>query len=151
MEVPQQFSVRDPHLAVESPGPTYTHHMYDTECRRTAKGSVSRANLAAAFPVADSCTTPFCAAPIGSGFNLTRTYLRGVDVNQDKELNDSGAWMHTNIFAAGGLTATYWNSPGTATLSYNYTKWLGTKACKSRPQAQACSRDIRAHTPLAII
>jgi hypothetical protein len=73
-----------------------------------------------------------CAAPTAAyGFTLTAQYPRGEAGNQDTELDGQGNWVHTNIFADGGLTATYWNT-GTAAapapqLSYGYNDWLGTK------------------------
>ena len=46
------------------------------------------------------------------------------------ELNSSGAWVHSNVFAAGGrLLASYEGPAGTDTAGYHFhlTDWLGTK------------------------
>ena len=53
-----------------------------------------------------------CAAPTSAnGFSLAGAaaalYLRGLHGDQDTELDGSGNWRHTNVFAGGGLTATY--------------------------------------------
>lgn len=99
-----------------------TQYVYDAEGRRVAKGTIT------AWPAAGST----CAAPTAAnGFTLTNQYLRGVSGDQDTELDGSGNWIHTNIFAGSGVQATYWNS-GTAAapvyeLSYIYNDWLGTK------------------------
>jgi RHS repeat-associated protein len=121
--------------AVLSAGPTYTQYVYDAEGRRTAKGSISGANVTAAFPVAGAGVTPYCAAPTGSGFNLAGMYLRDFGDNQNTELTSLGAWVHTNIFSGSELTATYWNNASTPTLSYDFGDWLGTK----RMQATSAS------------
>jgi RHS repeat-associated protein len=102
-----------------------TQYVYDAEGRRVAKGTLST------FPAAGQT----CAAPTtANGFSLTGTgaalYLRGEMGDQDTELDGLGNWRHTNVFAGGGLTATY--DTGTkATLSFNFSDWLGSKRLQS--------------------
>ncbi len=106
-------------------GGTFTQYVYDAEGRRVAKGTLTT------FPIAGSA----CSAPTAAnGFSLTGTgaaiYLRGAHGDQDTELDGTGVWRHTNVFAGGGLTATY--DTGTkATLSFNYSDWLGSKRVQS--------------------
>jgi RHS repeat-associated protein len=106
-------------------GGVITQYVYDAEGRRVAKGTLTT------FPASGKT----CSAPIAAnGFSLagagTALYLRGEHGDQDTELDGSGAWRHTNVFAGGGLTATY--DTGTkATLSFNYSDWLGSKRVQS--------------------
>jgi len=80
-------------------------------------------------------------AHCANGFSLTGTgaalYLRGEHGDQDTELDGTGVWRHTNVFVAGGLTATY--EYGTkATLSFNYSDWLGSKRVQSAFGGAVC-------------
>jgi len=99
-----------------------TQYVYDAEGRRVAKGSLS------IWPAAGSA----CAAPTAAnGFTLTATYLRGAAGTQDAELDWSAgtetSW-HQNVYADGGLLATY-TAQGTAApaLYFSFNDWLGTK------------------------
>ena len=66
-----------------------TGYIYDAEGRRVAKGTLS-------------------ALACGSGsFSLTNEYLLGPSGEQVTELNNSGTWQHSNVFARGKLFATY--------------------------------------------
>jgi RHS repeat-associated protein len=95
-------------------------YVYDAEGRRVGKGTINT------WPGTGTGAT--CAAPTtANGFTLTNIYLRGESGDQDTELDGSDDWIHTNIFAGGGLTATYWNNNGTQELSYIYSDWLSTK------------------------
>jgi RHS repeat-associated protein len=106
-------------------GGAMTQYVYDAEGRRVAKGTITT------FPAAGQA----CAAPTSAnGFSLAGAgaalYLRGEHSDQDTELDGSGNWRHTNVFAGGGLTATY--DTGTkATLSFNFSDWLGSKRLQS--------------------
>ena len=104
-------------------GGAMTQYVYDSEGRRVAKGTITT------WPAAGQV----CAAPTSaSGFTATAMYLRGEHGDQDTELNGSGTWQHTNVFAAGGLTATY--DTGThATLTFNFSDWLGSKRVQTGP------------------
>ncbi len=109
-------------------GGTMTQYVYDAEGRRIAKGTITKWPAAGA-----TCAT--CAVPTAAnGITKTGTgaalYLRGALGDQDTELDGTGVWCHTNVFAGGGLTATY--DTGTkATLSFNYSDWLGSKRVQS--------------------
>jgi len=107
---------------------TMTQYVYDAGGRRVAKGTIS------SWPSQGAT----CAAPTtANGFNLTNVYLRGLQGNQDTELNGQGNWVHTNIYSDGGLTATFWNSASGSTpaLSYNFSNWLGTKRMQATAEA----------------
>jgi RHS repeat-associated protein len=85
-----------------------TGYLYDGDGERVAKGVV--ANLS--------------ACPAVQGFSsITAQYLLGPNSEQVTELNGSGAWQHSNVFAAGRLLATY----NTLGLHFQFTDWLGTK------------------------
>ena len=99
-----------------------TQYIYDAEGRRVAKGSLS------IWPAVGSA----CAAPTAAnGFTLTATYLRGAAGTQDAELDWSAGtetgW-HQNVYADGGLLATY-TAQGSAApaLYFSFNDWLGTK------------------------
>jgi RHS repeat-associated protein len=98
-------------------GGAITQYVYDAEGRRVAKGTIT------SWPAAGSG----CAAPTSAnGFTATAMYLRGEHGDQDTELNGSGVWQHTNVFAGGGLTATY--DTGTyVSMAFNFSDWLGSK------------------------
>jgi RHS repeat-associated protein len=102
-------------------GGAITQYVYDADGRRVAKGSLTT------FPAAGAT----CSAPTSAnGFTATALYLRGEHGDQDTELNGAGVWQHTNVFAGGGLTATY--DTGTkATFSFNFSDWLGSKRLQS--------------------
>ncbi len=68
-------------------------------------------------------------AKLGAGGTLETVYVLTAGNAQLDELNGSGGWNHTNVYAPGGrLLATYdsstQSSPG---YHYNLTDWLGTK------------------------
>jgi len=78
--------------------PTY---LYDSEGRRVAKYS---------------------------GSTITAAYLLDLGGNQITELNNSGAWVHSNVFAGGRLLGTYEGTAGPHpnTWHFHLTDWLGT-------------------------
>ena len=106
-------------------GGKITQYVYDAEGRRVAKGTLTT------FPPSGQV----CSAPTAAnGFSLAGSgaalYLRGAVGTQNTELDGSGNWRHTNVFAGGELIATY--DTGTkATLSFNYSDWLGSKRVQS--------------------
>ena len=65
-----------------------------------------------------------------SGSTVTARYLLDLDGHQVTELNAAGAWMHSNVWTAGGkLLATY-EGPGESkpnTWHFHLTDWLGTE------------------------
>jgi RHS repeat-associated protein len=106
-------------------GGTITQYVYDAEGRRVAKGTLTT------FPASGQpCSAPTAANGFSLAGNGAALYLRGAAGDQDTELDGSGNWRHTNVFVGGGLTATY--DTGTkATLSFNYSDWLGSKRVQS--------------------
>jgi RHS repeat-associated protein len=105
---------------------TITQYVYDAEGTRVAKGSLS------AWPSA--CNAPTAA----NGFTLTGSYVLGLGGEQVTELAVSGAtstWVHTNIFAAGKLLATYHDSD----TYFALTDWLGTKRAEITPDGKYSS------------
>ena len=64
-----------------------------------------------------------------SGSTLTAHYLLDLGGNQITELNSSGNWVHSNVFAPGGrMLATYEGPSGPVPNTYHFhlTDWLGT-------------------------
>jgi RHS repeat-associated protein len=107
-----------------------TQYVYDAEGNRVAKGSLS-----GTFPSGTPCAAPTSA----NGFALTAMYLRGNGGDQDTELDSNLAW-HTNVYADGGLLATYSgvnNGSGTApSLSFSFSDWQGTKRLQTTATGQ---------------
>jgi len=132
--------------AVWSSGPLYTQYLQlgvpvdrswstgrDAEGRFVAKGAIPAID----WPTAGATCNPPLA---GTGFASTALYLRGMHGDQDTELTGSGgSWVHTNIFANGGVTATFWNSSKGPDTSYTFSDWLGSKRLQtdSNPVAEA--------------
>jgi RHS repeat-associated protein len=54
---------------------------------------------------------------------LTKSYVLGLGGEQVSEINGSGAWQHTNIYAGGKLIASYHDSQ----TYFDLDDWLGTK------------------------
>ncbi len=69
-------------------------------------------------------------AKLGSNGAVTASYLLDLTGHQVTELNGSGKWMHSNVWAPGGkLLATY-EGPGEPkpnTYHFHLTDWLGTE------------------------
>ena len=72
-------------------GPSYTGYVYNAGGTRVAKGSLTSlsCNLAA------------------NGFALSNQYLLDLGGDQVTELNGSGNWVHSNVWAGAHLDATY--------------------------------------------
>ncbi len=68
-------------------------------------------------------------AKLGSGGAVTTSYLLDLAGNQVTELNSSGAWAHSNVWAGMRLLATYDTSAGTDSVGYHFhlTDWLSTQ------------------------
>jgi RHS repeat-associated protein len=64
-----------------------------------------------------------------SGSTITAQYLLDLGGSQVTELNNSGQWVHSNIFAGARLLATYEGPAGPVPNTYHFhlTDWLGTK------------------------
>jgi len=74
--------------------PSYTQYIYDAEGARVAKASLT------SWPAS-------CGAPGANGFSLTAQYLLGPGGDQVTELNGTGGWVHSNVWAGAHLDATY--------------------------------------------
>jgi RHS repeat-associated protein len=61
-----------------------------------------------------------------SGSTLTNQYLYNLGNQAVAELNSSGTWVRTEIYAQGTYIGTYDNSSGTPVLTYAFGDWLGT-------------------------
>ena len=119
-----------------------TEYVYDADSRRVAKGSWAVTGWPAAGATWTG-TIPSCATPtIANGFTLQAIYLRGGAGDQDVEFDpaqgSNPAGWHQNVFANGGLLATYTQS-GTASpaLYFNFNDWLGTKRLEVNASGQA--------------
>ena len=91
-----------------------TEYIYDAEGTRVAKGTI----------YAWTCDTT------QNSFALTNTYIIGPSGEQLTETDGSGNWLHTNVYAAGQLMATYGyidNSQTTTDTYFALSDWLGTK------------------------
>jgi RHS repeat-associated protein len=91
-----------------------TEYIYDAEGTRVAKGTIS----------AWTCDTT------QNGFALTNTYVIGPSGEQLTETDGQGNWVHTNVYAAGQLLATYSYIDSSQTTTDTYfalSDWLGTK------------------------
>jgi len=91
-----------------------TQYIYDAEGTRVAKGTIS----------AWTCDTT------QNGFALNNTYVIGPSGEQITETDGQGNWVHTNVFAAGQLIATYGytdNSHAATDTYFALSDWLGTK------------------------
>ncbi len=101
--------------AVGRAGIFMTQYVYDAEGQRVAKGSIT----------SWSCDTT------SNGFMQTNSYVLGPSGEQVTEMDGNGNWLHTNVYAAGQLIATYTNaSPAgqsvTPSLHFHLADWLGT-------------------------
>lgn len=101
-------------IPIAGVGGQMTGYLYDAEGRRVAKGTI----------YSWTCDTT------QNSFSLTNTYIIGPTGEQLTETDGSGNWLHTNVFSAGQMLATYsyTDSSHTATDTYfSFTDWLGTK------------------------
>lgn len=97
-----------------------TQYVYNAEGQRVAKGH------SASQPGALVC-------PSAGDFQPTATYVLGPNGEEMTELNSSGNWQHTNIYANGELLATYDQEGSQQLLHFNIADPLGSK----RVQASA--------------
>lgn len=74
-------------------GSGYTQYFYDAAGNRVAKGSSS------------TFSCPGSSAPAAG--SITAKYLLGPSGEQVTELGQNDSWVHTNVFAAGSLLASY--------------------------------------------
>ena len=87
-----------------------TQYFYDATGQRVMKGSIGTFN----------CNIS------SNQWSLTSSYILGKGGEQVDELNASGGWTHTNVFAGGGLFATY-NTVNPSTPHYHFSDWLGSR------------------------
>jgi hypothetical protein len=89
-----------------SGGPTpMTEYIYDAEGQRVAKGTIST----------------WSCDPTSNGFTLTESYVLDQSAHEVTQLDGSGNWQRTNVYAAGSLLATY----DTIGLHFHLTDTLG--------------------------
>jgi RHS repeat-associated protein len=64
-----------------------------------------------------------------SGGTISASYLIGLGGDQVTEFNNTGAWVHSNVWAGGKLLATYEGTAGPHpnTWHFHLTDWLGTE------------------------
>jgi len=94
-------------------GGNVTQYLYDAEGRRVAKG------YSASAPSQLVCSMG------GADFIPAETYILGQSGEQVTQLDRSGHWQHTNVYATGQLLATYDNQgPG---LHFHVDDPLGTR------------------------
>ena len=103
-------------------GGTLTGYLYNAEGVRVAKGNLSS----------------FSCDFTQNGFTPTAVYVLGPNNEQMSELDGSGNWRHTNVFAGGKLLATY-DPNGT---HFALADYLGTKRVQASAQGvleESCS------------
>jgi len=106
-----------------------TEYLYDADGNRVAKGHP-----------AGSDSTLSCPTGVGD-FVPDATYIVGQNGEQVSELDGSGNWKHSNVYAEGNLLATYDQEGSQQLLHFNITDPLGTKrvqASSSGASEQTC-------------
>jgi RHS repeat-associated protein len=110
-------------LCAVKDGATNYQYLYDASGTRVAKGTSSSwpaVTITNGVAIGDLCATPTSAT-----FTLTNQYLLDLSGDQVTELTGTGAWVHSNAFTSGRLTATYDSAqPG---VHYAFADPLGTK------------------------
>ena len=84
-------------------------YIYDAEGRRVEKGQI----------------TTFSCNLATNGCKAEHAYALGQSGEQITEVDGSGNWLHTNVYAAGQLFASY-DQNGNS-LNFQLTDWLGTR------------------------
>jgi RHS repeat-associated protein len=101
-----------------------TQYVYDA-----SGGRVAKASFTGTFPAKNTV----CAAPgAAAGFTLTAQYLLDQGGDQVTELNGSGAWQHSNVWAGSHLDATY-DAKG---LHFHLADPLGTRRIQTNIDGQ---------------
>ncbi len=90
-------------------------YIYDAEGHRVAKGTISTFSC-------DNSINPSTGLP-NNGFTVTKEYVVDQNGEQVTEMDGSGNWLHTNVYAEGSLLATY-DGDG---LHFHITDWLGSR------------------------
>ena len=99
--------------AVYNPYTGYTQYIYDGEGRRVAKGTINFL----------SCNTG------SNGFAPAESYLLGQAGEHISELDGSGNFLRSHVYANGQLLATYANG----TTEFPLGDWLGTNRVVANP------------------
>jgi len=99
-------------------------YLYDAAGNRVAKGSISTM----------SCDISLNTNGVPTnGFTQTAGYVVGPSGEQLTEVDGSGNWRHTNVYAGGKLIGTYDGNVSSPTLHFHFDDPLGTR----RAQANA--------------
>ncbi|HWG20812.1 MAG TPA: RHS repeat-associated core domain-containing protein [Terracidiphilus sp.] len=64
---------------------------------------------------------------------VTASYALDPTGDQVSEMNGSGQWQHSNIFAMGGVYATYGSEQGVQTTRFHMNDWLGSRRVDLSP------------------
>jgi RHS repeat-associated protein len=70
-------------------------------------------------------------AKLNSNGSVAGSYVLGLGGEQITEVDGSGNWVHTNVFANGKLIATYDNEGGNQLLHFHLSDWLGTRRAQT--------------------
>jgi RHS repeat-associated protein len=100
----------------------YMEYMYDGEGRRVAKGSIQP--TLSQLPL----TSAACDDPVGYSFSQTESYVLDQSGKQISELDGSGNFLRSHIYANGQLLASF-TSAGT---EFALGDWVGTKRVVAR-------------------
>ena len=93
---------------------TMTQYIYDAGGTRVGKGTITNS--------AAGCNTA------QNGFTATNSYVLGPSGEQLTETDGNGNWIHSNVYAAGMLTATYDTAPtADPALHFQLEDWLGSR------------------------
>jgi RHS repeat-associated protein len=103
--------------AVASNG-SMTGYLYDAAGNRVAKGTITSWSCDA---------SPNSNGVANNGFSQTAGYVVGPSGEQLTEVDGSGNWLHTNIYAGGKLIGTYDGSVSAPTLHFHIDDPLGTR------------------------
>jgi RHS repeat-associated protein len=98
-------------------GDGWTGYLYDAAGNRVAKGSITNPN-----GTCDIAT---------NGFTPDTGYVVGPSGEQLTEVDGSGNWVHTNVYAGGKLIATYDGDVNASTLHFHFDDPLGTRRAQT--------------------
>jgi hypothetical protein len=90
----------------------YTEYVYDAEGRRVAKGMTNSLN----------CNP-------NANYTQMESYVLGISGEQISELDGSGNFLRSHVYANGQLLATYVNN----STEFAFNDWLGTKRVVANP------------------
>ena len=107
-------------------------YAYDAEGARIAKGTTTSSPAPYSVISTGLASSPTCAPPLGSNFTKSARYLVDLGGDQVTEVDGSGNWQHSNVWAGGRLIATY-DRKG---IHFDLTDPLGTKRVQANAQGQ---------------